>query len=303
MNFLLATNSLDHNLYEEKAEARERESKEMPIIDVAFDREINALLATRVNAELMNNAIISTIGYIQDHIDVSQLPVDLRRILNMWIRTESWYYTGQRTEPWLLEHGVSKFELCLRRIVTRKIKKLVFERLAEDIISPFSWMPDEDDLYYATRAVCNTVVDGWPTMGTELAKAALRWIKKHDEHVMDNESEDFMWIHPDTGEECYHLVHLPKPEEHDVDPEEHDVEHVLISLETLPNNFQHEPDWTCPICLEVGEGTTCVRTGCKHVFHAHCFEECKRAYLEQEENKTCCRCPLCRGIVVTSIRA
>ena len=303
MNFLLAINSLDHNLYEEKTEASK--SKEMPIIDVAFDREINALLATRVNAELMNNAIISTIGYIQDHIDVSQLPLELRRILNMWIRTDSWYYTGQRTEPWLLEHGVSKFELCLRRIVTRKIKKLVFERLAEDIISPFSWMPDENDLYYATRNVCNTVLDGWSTMATELAKAALRWIKKHDEHVTDNESEDFMWIHPDTGEECYHLVHLPKPEEHDDAPEEHDVEHVLISLETLPNNFQHEPDWTCPICLEVGEGITCVRTSCAHVFHASCFEECKRAYLEQEENvdKTWCLCPLCRGVVVTSIRA
>ena len=265
----------------------------MPIINVDIDREINALLATRVNAELMNNAIISTIGCIQDDIDVTQLPLELRRILNMWIRTESWYYTGQRTEPWLLEYGVSKFELCLRRIVTRKIKKLVFERLADDIISPFRWMPDENDLYYTTRDVCNTLVDGWSTMGTELAKAALRWIKKHDEHVTDNDSEKFQWIHHDTGEECYHLPHLSKPEKHD-------VEHVLNSLETLPCDFQHEEDWTCPICLEVDEGTTCVRTKCKHVFHEHCFEVCKRAYLEQKENvgKTWCPCPLCRAVIV-----
>ena len=262
----------------------------MPIIDVAIDREIIALLATRVNAERTNNAIISTIGCIQDHIDVTQLPLELRRILNMWIRTDSWYYMGQRTEPWLLEYGLSKFELCLRRIVTRKIKKLVFERLAEDIISPFRWMPDENDVYYATRRVCYTLTDGWPTMGTELAKQALRWIKEHDEHVMDNESEDFMWIHPDTGEECYHLKHLPKPKEHD-------VEQALSSLETLPCDFQHEAGWTCPICLEAGEGTTCIRTACKHVFHASCFDDCKRAYLEQEENKTCCPCPLCRASI------
>ena len=264
----------------------------MPIIDVAIDRDINALLATRVNAERKNNAIISTIGCIQDHIDVTQLPLELRRILNMWIRTDSWYYMGQRTEPWLLEYRVSKFELCLRRIVTRKIKKLVFERLAEDIISPFRWMPDEDDAYYATRRVSNNVADGWSTMGTELAEEALRWIKKHDEHVTDNDSEKFQWIHHDTGEECYHLPHLPKPEEHD-------DELVLNSLKTLPCDFKHEEYWTCPICLEVDEGTTCVRTACNHVFHASCFDDYKRAYLEHEENvgETCCPCPLCRAII------
>lgn len=174
----------------------------MPIINVDIDQKINALLASRVNAEQITNTIISAVGCIQDHIDVSQLPLELRRIMNSWIRTDTWYYKGQTTNPWLFEYGVSKFELCLRKIVTRKIRKLVFERLADDITSrPFAWMwmPDEDDLYYATRDVSNTVSDGWSTMGTELADEALRWIKKHDEHVMDNDSEKFQWTHPDTG--------------------------------------------------------------------------------------------------------
>ena len=272
----------------------------MPTIDVNIEQEINALMMSEANSESTKDAVIFAVGGIQDHIDVTQLPLELHRIMNSWIRTDSWYYTGQRTNPWLFEYGawlfeygVSKFELCLRRIVTRKIKKLVFERLAEDIISPFRWMPDENDAYYATRRVSNNVADGWSTMGTELAEEALRWMKKHDEHVTDNDSEKFQWIHHDTGEECYHLPHLPKPEEHD-------VEDVLTSLETLPCDFQHEEGWTCPICLEVDEGTTCVRTGCKHVFHWSCFEKCKDVYLEQPENvnETCCPCPLCRADIL-----
>ena len=270
----------------------------MPIIDGDTKREIYALMMSEANSELAKNAVIFAVGGIQHNQDLSRLPVELHRIMNMWIRT-TWYYTGLKTDTWSFEHGVSKFELCLRRIVTQKMKKLVFERLAEDIIRPFSYMPDENDLYYAMSHVSNILANGWSTMGTDLADEALRWIKKHDEHVTDNDSEKFQWIHPDTGEECYHLPHLPKPEEHDDKPEEHDVEHVLSSLETLPSNFQHETDLTCPICLEVGEGTTCVRTKCNHVFHEQCFKDYNRAYLEeQEENvsKTC-PCPICRGAI------
>ena len=272
----------------------------MPTIDVNIEQKINALMMSEANSESTKDAVNFAVGGIQDHIDVTQLPLELHRIMNSWIRTDSWYYTGQRTNPWLFEYGawlfengVSKFELCLRRIVTRKIKKLVFERLAEDIISPFRWMPDENDLYYATRDVSVILADGWSTMGTELAHEALRWINRHGEHVTDNDSEKFQWVNTVTGEVCYHLLHLPKPKKHN-------VKHVLnYSLETLPSNFQHETEWTCPICLEVGEGTTCVRTKCKHVFHEQCFKDCKRVYLKQKENvgKTWCPCPLCRAVI------
>ena len=274
----------------------------MPTIDVNIEQKINALMMSEANSESTKDAVNFAVGGIQDHIDVTQLPLELHRIMNSWIRTDSWYYTGLRTDSCLFEHGVSKFELCLRRIVARKMKKLVFERLTKYIIQigVFYQMPDELDLYYATRDVSYELSDGWSTMGTDLADEALRWTKKHHEHVTDNDSEKFQWIHPDTGEECYHLPHLPKSDEHYDKPEEHDVEHVLSSLEILPSNFQHKPDWTCPICLEVGEGTTCVRTKCKHVFHEQCFKDCNRAYLKQEENdgKTSCPCPICRRDVI-----
>lgn len=263
----------------------------MPMIN-GIEREIMALITSEACSEAVENAIIVAVKGIQDNMVVSQLPPTLRRILNMWART-NWYYNGVN-HTWFYEVGEAKLELCLRIIVTRESRTRLYERLTEDVavMGVFFQMPDENDLRREVNNVCHTMVHNWPTMATKLTEQALRWTKKHDEHVMDNESEDFMWIHPDTGEVCYHLMHLPKPKEHD-------DEHVLSSLETLPCNFQHEADWICSICLEVGEGTTCVRTKCNHVFHRSCFEDCKHAYLEQENNvdKTCCQCPICRAVI------
>ena len=266
-----------------------------------IEREIKALMTSEACSEDVLMANNRAVKAIQDNIVVSELPPALRRILNMWAKTH-WYALhcdGTMNHTWFNQPGVAKLELCLRVIVTHESRRRLYERLTEDValFGICFQMPDEDDVCREVNSVCNTLVHNWPTMATKLTKEALRWIKEHDEHVMDNESEDFMWIHPDTGEECYHLPHLPKPEVHDDEPEEHDVEQALSSLETLPCDYQHEEDWTCPICLEVGEGSTCVRTGCKHVFHASCFDDYKHAYLEHEENvgETCCPCPLCRG--------
>ena len=296
MNFLLAINSLD-----KKAEASK--SKEMPRFfqSEGIEREIKALMTSEACSEDVLMANNRAVKAIQDNIVVSELPPALRRILNMWAKTH-WYALhcdGIVNHTWFNQPGEAKLELCLRVIVVHESRRRLYERLTEDVarFGICFQMPDEDDVCREVNSVCNSLVHNWPAMATKLTKEALRWIKEHDEHVMDNESEDFMWIHPDTGEECYHLPHLPKPEEHDDEPEEHDVEQALSSLETLPCDFQHDEDWTCPICLEVGEGSTCVRTGCKHVFHASCFDDCKRAYLEHEENvgETCCPCPLCRA--------
>ena len=259
-----------------------------------IEREIKALMTSEACSEDVLMANNRAVKAIQDNMVVSELPPALRRILNMWAKTH-WYALhcdGTMNHTWFNQPRVAKLELCLRVIVTRESRRRLYERLTEDVahFGICFQMPDEDDVCREVNSVCNTLVHNWPAMATKLTKEALRWIKEHDEHVMDNESEDFMWIHPDTGEECYHLPHLPKPEEHD-------VEQALSSLETLPCDYQPEEDWTCPICLEVGEGSTCIRTACAHVFHEQCFNDFKRTYLEQEENvdETCCPCPLCRG--------
>lgn len=262
-----------------------------------IEREIKALMASEACSQDVSNAIVRTAKAIQDNIVVSDLPPVLRRILNMWAKTH-WYALhcdGLVNHTLFNQPDEAKLELCLRVIVAHESRRRLYERLTEDValFGICFRMPNEDDVRREMNNVCNTLVYNWSAMAAKLTKEALRWIKEHDEHVMDNESEDFMWIHPDTGEECYHLKHLPKPEEHD-------IEHVLSSLETLPCDFQHEKYWTCPICLDVGEGITCVRTGCKHVFHKKCLNSCNNVFLAQAENvgKTCCPCPLCRGNII-----
>lgn len=264
-------------------------SKEMSRFFQSKELEIRALIASEACSEDVDMALTCAVKSIQDNIVVSELPPALRRILNMWAKTE-WYYSrycdDPQYHPWYNQVGEAKIELCLRVIVAQESRRQLCESLKH------IQRPDEEDVGLHLNYVCNNLVQNWPDMATKLTKEALRWIKKHDEHVMDNESEDFMWIHPDTGEKCYHLMHLPKPEVHD-------VEQALSSLETLPCGFQHEADWICPICLVVGEGTTCVRTKCNHVFHRSCLEDYNCAYLEQEDNvdKTCYPCPICRAVI------
>lgn len=256
----------------------------MQMIDIGIEREIMELITSEDNSEPVNDAIAFAVKSIQDIMDVSQLPQAMLTIMNMWVRTDSWY----------LEGGVSKFEFCLAKIVTREMMRRVYECLIEEMSVVYQ-MPNDVDLCRVLNNVSHALACGvWTTMDTELADEALRWTKKHDEHVMDHDSGVFKWFDTETMEVCYHLLHLPRPEEHN-----DDYENVLNSLETLPCDFQHEEDWTCPICLQLDEGTTCVRTECAHVFHKKCFEECKHVYLEQEENgdKTCCPCPLCRAVI------
>ena len=58
-----------------------------------------------------------------------------------------------------------------------------------------------------------------------------------------------------------------------------------------------ETDDECAICLQSLKCEPCFTTLCRHTFHKSCFNNCKRVYLEQDENdhKTCCPCPLCRA--------
>ena len=60
---------------------------------------------------------------------------------------------------------------------------------------------------------------------------------------------------------------------------------------------KEQEDDECSICLQSLKCEPCFTTLCRHTFHKSCFNNCKRVYLEQDENddKTCCPCPLCRA--------
>lgn len=226
--------------------------------------------------------IDAVVERIQKGMSVQYLPHEMLAIMNMWTRT-GWYH-----------FGVAKFEYCLHTIVARETRHLVFDELVKALDDAVDQMVDENDLRWVVNRVSHTLSSGyWQTMDTELLAEAKHWVSVNGEHVTaDDNIGHFQWYDSIKEVVCYHLPHIPEPEE----PVEEQV--AMRSLITLPCDFQHEADWTCAICLEQDALVpTCVRTECKHIFHKSCLEDYNRVFLAQEENcdKICCPCPMCRA--------
>ena len=231
----------------------------------------------------IEDGIDAAVESIQNTVTVWHLPQELLSIMNMWIRT-NWYHTDR----------VPKFEHCLRTIVSQEVAGRVFHLLMKEV-SPgrVGQMVDDEDLRHVVNRVSRDMACGrWQDMETDLVDEAKHWVSVHGEHVTAGDGGHFQWYDSVNEVVCYHLPHIPK--------EEHNEERVVMSLETLPSDFNHEADWTCPICLELDAPVpTCVRTECKHIFHKSCLEDYNRVFLAQEENcdKVCCCCPMCRAVI------
>ena len=227
--------------------------------------------------------IDAVVESIQNTLTVSHLPQELLAIMNMWART-GWYH-----------FGVPKFEYCLHTIVARETKHLVFDELVKELRDAVDQMVDENDLRWVVNRVSSYLSSGyWQTMDTELLAEAKHWVSVHGEHVTAGDGGHFQWYDSIKEVVCYHLPHIPEPEE----PIEEQV--AMRSLETLPCDFQHEADWTCSICLEQDAIVPiCVRTACAHIYHESCLEECNRVFLAQQDNhgKACFSCPMCRAVI------
>lgn len=245
------------------------------------EKEIIELMTTE--SRQIEDGIDWVVKEIQKGMSVQYLPHELLAIMNMWART-GWYH-----------FGVPKFEYCLHTIVARETKHLVFDELVKELRDAVDQMVDENDLRWVVNRVSSYLSSGyWQTMDTELLAEAKHWVSVHGEQVTVDDGGHFQWYDSIKEVVCYHLLHIPEPEE----PIEKQV--AMRSLEILPCDFQHEADWTCSICLEVDALVpTCVRTECEHIYHQLCLEECNRVFLAQEENygKTCCSCPMCRAII------
>lgn len=245
------------------------------------EKEIMELMATETRQ--IENSIDWAVKEIQKGMSVQYLPREMLAIMNMWARTK-WYHLG-----------VAKFEYCLREVVIRETKQLVFDELVKELCAAVDQMVDENDLHYVVNSVSRYLASGyWQTMDTELLAEAKHWVSIHGEHVTaDDNIGHFQWYDSINEVVCYHLPHIPQPEEHI------EEQVVMLSLEKLPCDFQHEAEWTCAICLEVDASVPrCVRTECKHIYHKSCLEDYyNRVFLEQEENedKACFSCPICRA--------
>jgi hypothetical protein len=245
------------------------------------DTHISALYDDEANASMINDEINNVVKEIQNNIIISKLPNHLKAIMNSWIRTHSWYN----------EDKMSKFELCLQNIVTKEMKSRVIDLLKiRDNEYGLGRSVNEDDLHFVLRRVYYQLASTWFwDMEAELTAEAERWVISNGECLMDRDFErPFSWFSAKTMSTQYHLPHVHR-HRNNID---------VVSLEVLAIDFKHEPEWTCSICLAVDAvDSRCVRTACKHIFHMGCLDDCKRVFLQQEENhnKICAPCPLCRA--------
>lgn len=242
-----------------------------------MDARIIALYDDTANAPILNNAINIVVHTIQKNIDIRYLSRQLKAIMNSWVRTHAWYN----------EDKLSKFEHCLRYVVTKEMRRQTIKRLEQQDTPafPVNVYHLYDELQDAFHRLTSS--DFWD-IDTELTNEANNWVTNHGEHLIDSDFDrPFSWFSGRTMSTHYHLPHVSK-----------NAENVhIIALELLPYDFRHEQGWECSICLSVdAEVATCVRTLCQHVFHESCMLNYKHVYLEQLANykKTCVPCPLCR---------
>jgi hypothetical protein len=237
---------------------------------------IIALYDDYANTSMINNIINMKVEEIQISIELSKLSRSLKAIMNSWIRTHSWYN----------EDKMSKFEHCLRNVVSREIRHQTIKLLKENDID-YDRPVNENDLYDELINAYND--SNYWDIDTELTCEAINWVANHGECLIESDYDrPFSWFSAKTMSTQYHLPHVHR-HRNNID---------IVSLEVLAHDFKHEPEWTCSICLAVDAvDSRCVRTACKHIFHMGCLDDCKRVFLQQEENhnKICAPCPLCRA--------
>ena len=228
----------------------------------------------------INYQITMIVEEIQKTIDISELSRDLKAIMNSWIRTHSWYD----------EDKMSKFERCLRCIVTKEMRRQTIERLEQQDMPSFP--VNEDDLCYELEHAFSrlTSSDFWD-MDSDLTAEAKSWVTNHGECLIESDFDrPFSWFSSRTMSTQYQLPHMSK-RTNNID---------VVSLGLLASDIKHEEGWICSICLDIDAiDPVCVKTECGHIYHHICLTNCKRAFLEQKENrdKSCVPCPLCRAPV------
>lgn len=227
----------------------------------------------------LNMAVDEVVDAIQRKFDVRKISSEMMAVMNCWIRTQSWYVNGL----------VSKFERCLEEAVVDEMREFIInflERRSEELEDG---VLNEDHLFDAVKRATRWLsrLEDWETDG-DLTNGVIWWAQYYGDRILQCDYEHtFSWFSNETRTTHYYLPHVP-------------IHLKNIDSELLPDDFQHEEEWDCPICLEAdAENPSCVRTACAHIFHGGCLDKCKRAYFELAENyhKECSPCPLCRASI------
>jgi hypothetical protein len=189
------------------------------------------LMTAEEHDEKVKDAIAFAMEGIQSSMVVARLPEELRTIMNMWARI-----------GWYDDDGDPKFEKCLWKVVSRKMKTRVFNLLVKWMNEDDGKMPEKKDLYYALGTASNSLYyyhkKLWPTMGSELETEALCWAKEHEELALleGGDGGHFQYYDCINEEVCYHLPHLPKPNRFSNEEEEEEEE---LEYE------EEEAGWVC----------------------------------------------------------
>ena len=187
---------------------------------------IMELMTNAKHDKMVKDAIAGAMEGIQCRVIIARFPEKLLEIMNMWART-----------GWYDDDGGAKFEKCLWEVVSRELKKRVFDLLSE-------WMNENDglvrlekDLFYALCTASNCLhyynEEYWPTMGAELEAEAECWVKEHDERRLIESGDGGHFQYYDCVNEViyHHMPHRPKPldyEEQQKQEHEHEQEQVEI---------------------------------------------------------------------------
>ena len=204
-------------------------------MDALNAKEIMELMTAEEHTEEVKDAIAFVMEGIQRSMVTAHLPEGLLEIMNMWARI-----------GWYDDDGDPKFEKCLWKVVSRELKKRVFDLLTEWMNEDEGKMPEKKDLYYALSTVSNCLYyhkKFWPTMGAELETEALCWAKEHEELALleGGDGGYFQYYDYINEEVCYHLPHLPKPnrfskyedEEEELEYEEEEAGWVCVGVNPL----------------------------------------------------------------------
>ena len=196
---------------------------------------IMELMSDAKHDKLVKDAIACAMEGIQCRLIIAHLPEKLLEAMNMWARI-----------GWYDEDGGAKFEKCLWEVVSRELKKRVFDLLSEWMKEDSGLVYPEKDLFYALCTASNSLhyynEEYWPTMGAELEAEALHWVKEHDEGrlIESGDGGHFQYYDCVNEEVCHRMPHRPKPvdyeeqeQDQEEDQEEEEIGLVLVGASTL----------------------------------------------------------------------
>jgi hypothetical protein len=190
--------------------------------------DAQAIMELMTNIEhdkMVKDAIAGAMEGIQCRMIIAHLPEKLLETMNMWARIE-----------WYDHDGGAKFEKCLWEVVSRELKKRVFDLLSEWMKEDGGLVYPEKDLFYALCTASNSLhyykEEYWPTMGAELEAEALNWVKEHDEGRLIESGDGGHFQYYDCVNEvvCHIMPHRPKPVEYKEQDQEQDWEQEEIGL-------------------------------------------------------------------------